>query len=105
MRCPLLQIEIPCTRDHPWCGYCERAGGGQAATASPPPSHQAPAGGRVKTCADCHRPFTPTSNRQGRCSPCGVRHQKVKNAGHQAAWRARRNASRKELKHENQVDA
>ena len=103
--CPLAGVSVPCSEDRPLCPWCAQHDA--AAKAAPTQPGDSASRASVSTpqrvCADCNRPFAPTSNHQARCRPCGAMRQKTKNAGYQQTFRQRkvidrqREKSRKEL--------
>jgi hypothetical protein len=95
--CPLLELEIGCTNEKPWCGYCRVQAEVKATlgvvTPQPtplnPPARQRPRQKR-RPCIDCRQFYTPQSPRQLRCPDCALKHNRGQNVVHQNAWRARR---------------
>lgn len=91
--CPLLQAEVACSPEAPWCGWCS-----QRDTLVSPEVAPAPRRPLMKMCTSCSQPFQPGSNRAQRCEPCRAEHEAIHNRRFQAEHRARR----KETDHEAQ---
>jgi len=103
--CPLARISVPCPEAAPWCSWCDYlAQKGKAPEPGEPGEQdkQQSASARAESvngsrpqrvCVDCRKDFAPASNRQVRCLPCGVAHDRKKNAVYQQSFRARKAVS------------
>jgi hypothetical protein len=102
--CPLARVSVPCPESAPWCSWCGYVAlRGKAPEPGERDSQPATAraesvsGSRPqRVCVDCRKDFAPASNRQIRCRPCGLMHDKAKNAGYQRNFRQRKAIGRQQ---------
>jgi len=83
--CPLIQVEVACSPEAPWCGWCSQRG-----TLVSPEVAPAPRRPLMKMCTNCSQPFQPGSNRAKRCEPCRKKFNRIQNARFQQEHRKRK---------------